>query len=288
MEELTGRVAVVTGAASGIGLALAERLAAEDMKVVLADVEAAPLDAAVTRLRAAGAEVTGALSDVASRESVASLAERTLDAFGAVHLVCNVAGVFTGAPFGEFPAATFDWVMSVNLGGVINTCRTFLPLLRRQDEGHILNTGSTVFATGHTPLGTAYVASKFGVVGFTEALHRELRSANDTVHLSLLTPGPTDTRIPDAERNLPEGVPSLADNPTRRAVVEALKVGGSEGLMPPGEVAARAVEGIRERRFHIVTHPEPTVLAIQGRLDWMRTGRQPPPNPVLEPPGVGD
>jgi len=143
-----------------------------------------------------------------------------------------------------------------------------------------------VTAVGYVPIGTAYVASKFAVSGFTEALYRELRHANDTVHVSLLIPGPTDTSIPDAERNLPEGVPSLEDNPTRRVIIEALRSGGSEGLMPPSEVAAAVVEGIRERRFHIVTFPEATIDAMQARLDWMRTGIEPPSNPILEPQGV--
>ncbi len=283
MEELRGKVAVVTGAASGIGLGLAERFAAEGMKVVLADIEAKPLDAAVERLRGEGAEVIGVVTDVVDAASVQALADRTIEAFGAVHVVCNNAGVMTGAPFSEFPAETFDWVMSVNLGGVVNGCRVFLPLLREQDEGHIVNTSSTVTAVGYVATGSAYVTSKFAVSGLTEALFRELRAANDTVHISLLLPGGTDTNILQAERNLPDGLPSLEDNPARRAVIEKLQTGGSEGLMPPSEVAALVVEGIRKRRFHIITHPEPTIQAFQARVDWMRTGIEPARNPVLEP-----
>jgi NAD(P)-dependent dehydrogenase (short-subunit alcohol dehydrogenase family) len=256
------------------------------MKVVLADVEAAALDDAVGRLRAGGAEAVGVITDVARADSVQALADRTLEAYGAVHLVCNNAGVMTGAPFEEFHAETFQWIVDVNFWGVINGCRVFLPLLRGQDEGYIVNTSSTVTAVGYVPIGTAYVASKFAVSGFTEALYRELRQANDSVHVSLLIPGPTDTNIPDAERNLPEGVRSLEGNPTRRVIVEALRGGGSEGLMPPSEVAAAVVEGIRERRFHIMTHPDVTIEAIQARLDWMRTGIEPPRSPVLEPQGV--
>lgn len=283
MDVLQGKVAVVTGAASGIGLALAERFAAEGMKVALADVEAAPLELAAARLRGQGAEAIGVVTDVADPESVRALADRALESFGAVHVLCNNAGVMTGAPFAEFPPETFDWVMSVNLGGVVNGCRVFLPLLRREDEGHIVNTSSTVTAVGYVATGSAYVTSKFAVSGLTEALYRELRAANDSVHISLLLPGGTDTNILLSERNLPADIPSLESNPARRAVVEKLQTGGSGGLMPPREVAALVVEGIRERRFHIITHPEPTIQAFQARVDWMRTGIAPPRNLVLEP-----
>jgi short-subunit dehydrogenase len=136
---------------------------------------------------------------------------------------------------------------------------------------------------GYMPTGTAYVTSKFAISGFTETLYRELRMADDPVGVSLLIPGPIDTRIPDAERNRPAEVPGLADNPARLALGQQLRAGGSEGLMAPSEVAALVVDGIRARRFHIVTHPETSVEALQARAQWMATGVEPPANPVLEP-----
>lgn len=283
MEELRGRVAVVTGAASGIGRGLAERFAHERMKVVLADVEDDALDAAAEALRAAGAEAIAVHTDVSRLADVEALAERTLEAFGAVHVVCNNAGVDTGAPFSDISMAMWHWILGVNLWGVIHGCHVFLPLLRRQGEGHIVNTSSTVTSLGYMPTGGAYVTSKFAINGLTETLYRELAMAGEPIGVSLLIPGPVDTRIPDAERNLPAEVPPLAGHPTRAALVAALQAGGSGGLMAPSEVADHVVRGIRERRFHILTHPEASLESLAGRLAWMRTGVEPPANPELEP-----
>src|SRR5260370_18193799 len=134
VRELDDRVAVVTGAASGIGLALAERFAAERMKVVLADVDQAQLDEAVRRLLASGAEALGVRTDVSVAADIDRLAARTVQEFGAAHVLCNNAGVDTGAPFSEIPLASWDWVFGVNFRGVLYGCRAFLPLIRPQGE----------------------------------------------------------------------------------------------------------------------------------------------------------
>ncbi|MGH2849674.1 MAG: SDR family NAD(P)-dependent oxidoreductase [Solirubrobacteraceae bacterium] len=283
MERLEGRVAVVTGAASGIGRGLADRFAAEGMKVVLADVEPLALDVAVEELRATGAQVLGVRTDVSRIEDVETLAACTLDAFGAVHVLCNNAGVDTGAPFAEISLPMWHWILGVNLWGAVHGCRVFLPLLRQQDEGHIVNVSSTVTSIGYMPTGGAYVTSKFAINGLTETLFRELDEAGDSVGVSLLIPGPVDTRIPDSERNLPATVPGLAGNRARLALVETLRAGGSDGLMAPSEVADHVVRGIRERRFYILTHPDAATDAIEARLEWMRSNERPPPNPALEP-----
>jgi NAD(P)-dependent dehydrogenase (short-subunit alcohol dehydrogenase family) len=283
VEHLEGRVAVVTGGASGIGRGLAVRFAAEGMEVVLADIEQAPLDAAVAELKASGASAIGVRTDVSRLEDVQNLAERTLDAFGAVHVVCNNAGVDTGAPFSDIPITMWQWILGVNLWGVIHGCHVFLPILRRQQEGHIVNTSSTSTSIGYMPTGGAYVTSKFAINGLTETLYRELEQAGEPIGVSLLIPGPVDTRIPDSERNIPDSLPALADHPARRALVEALRAGGSDGLMAPSEVAEHVVRGIRERRFHILTHPDATTGAIETRLQWMRTNVPAPSNPALEP-----
>src|SRR5437660_3348982 len=155
-----GRVAVVTGAASGIGLALCERFAGEGLRVVMADVEAAPLDAAAERLAGSGAEVLAVVTDVARPEQVDALRDRALDAFGAVHVVCNNAGVgSSGAgPLWEMPRDDWDWLMGVNLGGVLNGIRAFVPLLLEQPAAHVVNTASIAGLTAGV-LG-AYSVSK--------------------------------------------------------------------------------------------------------------------------------
>jgi NADP-dependent 3-hydroxy acid dehydrogenase YdfG len=149
MRQFTGRVAVVTGAASGIGRALAGRFAAEGMRCVLADVDDGALDRAVGELRRDGAAAIGVRTDVASAADVEALADRTVSEFGAVHLVCNNAGVGVGSDFAKIPLDVWDWVLGVDLWGVIHGCRTFLPLLLEQDEAHIVNTSSMAALNGH-------------------------------------------------------------------------------------------------------------------------------------------
>jgi NAD(P)-dependent dehydrogenase (short-subunit alcohol dehydrogenase family) len=283
VEELRGRVAVVTGAASGIGRGLAERFAGEGMHVVLADVEVEPLEAATAALRAGGAEAIAVPTDVSRLADVEALAQRTLEAFGAVHVVANNAGVDAGAPFADISMAMWHWILGVNLWGVIHGCHVFLPLLRSQGEGHIVNTSSTVTSLGYMPTGDAYVTSKFAINGLTETLYRELTMAGEPIGVSLLIPGPVDTRIPDSERNLPDGVPSLAGHPVRAALLATLRAGGSGGLMAPSEVADHVVRAIRERRFHVLTHPQSSLRALAARLEWMRSGVEPAANPELEP-----
>ena len=274
LPELRGRVAVVTGGASGIGFALGRRFVEEGMRVVLADVEEPPLERAVAELNASGGTVLGVPTDVSSVEQVQRLAETAMREFGAVHLVCNNAGVETGAPFLDIPAAAWRWVMDVNFGGVLNGCRVFLPILLEQGEGHIVNTASTAaFATG-LPTFTPYSASKFAVHGLSENLEIELRSHGEAVGVSLLVPGITRTRMPDAERNLPSGL-SRADGPERRRVLDFLARTAAERGLEPDAVAGLVVEAVREDRFFILTHPDQTLAALRTRLRWMETGERP-------------
>lgn len=275
MRQLTGRVAVVTGGASGIGRALAERFVDEGMKVVLADVEAAALDAAVGELTARGAEVIGVRTDVSDRASVEALADATMAEFGAVHLLCNNAGVDSGAPFEEIAPETWRWVLDVNLFGVINGCQVFLPLLRAQDEAHIVNTGSLAsFATG-TPTMTPYCVSKFGILALSESLAVELKAAGEQVGVSLLAPGVVRTRMTQSERNRPAGLPSTEDHPARQALARTLDERMASDGMEPAEVAGLVVDALRERRFFVLTHPESALAAVRRRLAWMETGEEP-------------
>ena len=198
-----GRVAVVTGAASGIGLGLAERFAAEGMHVVMADVEEPALAKAAAELAGAGASVLPVVTDVSDRAAVDALRDAALSAFGAVHVVCNNAGV--GGPHGplwECPPGEWDWVLGVNLEGVMNGVRTFMPVLLEQDAGHLVNT-SSIFGVFAGTLGP-YGVSKHAVAALTETLHFNLRSLGVThVGVSVLCPGAVRTNFGTSARNRP-------------------------------------------------------------------------------------
>ncbi len=276
MKELNGRVAVVTGAASGIGRALASRFVAEGMSVVLADVEQEPLDRAVRELQDAGGKdaggrdrVLGVQTDVSRLEQVEALAEQTLSRFGAVHVVCNNAGVGSGASLAEIPLEVWRWVMGVNFWGVLYGCRVFLPLLRQQPEGHIVNTASVAALCGEAPTTAPYVASKAAVLGMSETLQRELEDAGEPIGVSVLLPGPVNTNIPTSDRNRPPGVPSLRDHPSQKLAQEFLRSVMGTTWLEPDQVAAMVVAAIRDNRFYIVTHQERTIDIVRKRLEPM-------------------
>ncbi|WP_127131203.1 SDR family NAD(P)-dependent oxidoreductase [Georgenia sp. SYP-B2076] len=275
MKSFTDKVAVVTGGASGIGYALAERLLAEGAKVVIADIEQAALDRALTTLSAGGAPVIGVRTDVSDPASLQDLADRTIEAFGKVNIVCNNAGVETGGSFLTIPEQAWRWVMDVNFFGVLNGCRIFLPLLQQQDEAHIVNTASVAAFNSGSATMTPYCASKFAVLGMTESLEIELRSGGSSVGVSLLAPGPVRTRMPDAERNRPSTVPA-ATEPGRVAVMERLAQASAESGLEPSYVADLVVDAIRENRFFVLTHPEMATAGVRKRLHWMETGEAPP------------
>ena len=201
MQDFAGRVAVITGGASGIGRAIAERFAAEGVHLVLADIEAPVLASTVAELAATGARVIGVPTDVAVLADVQRLADRTLDEFGAVHIVCNNAGV-AGGSITTAPPEVWDWVLGVNLFGVIHGCSTFLPILLEQDVGHIVNTASIAGLGGVGAFGV-YCTSKFAVVGLSESLHHELAALGSAVKVSVLCPGFLNTNIYSSERNMP-------------------------------------------------------------------------------------
>ena len=192
-----------------------------------------------------------------------------------MHVVCNNAGVETGANVADIPVAAWEWVLGVNLWGVLHGCRTFLPLIRQQGEGHIVNTGSVAsFATG-LPTFSPYTTSKFAVLGFSECLEIELRTGGEDIGVSLLAPGVVATRMPDAERNRPEGVPSTEEDPLRHEILESLRTAVKQVGMDPAQVAGMVVDAIRHRRFFVLTHPENALEAMRKRLHWMETGEAP-------------
>ncbi|WP_181784818.1 SDR family NAD(P)-dependent oxidoreductase [Pseudonocardia pini] len=271
MKSLSGRVAVVTGAASGVGRGLVDRFAAEGMKVVLADVEEGPLAAAVDEVRAGGAEAIGVRTDVRHEAEVQHLAERTLEAFGAVHVLCNNAGVETGARFADIPTASWQWVLDVNVWGVIHGCRTFLPLMRQQGEGHIVNTGSGASFSASLPTFAPYITSKFAVLGLSESLDMELRAGGEDIHVSLLAPI-ARTRMTESERNRPRGVAATDADPDRVKVLDAIRAGNEVMAIEIPEIAGMVVDAILAERFYVVVGAEHTVTALEERIAWIRGG----------------
>ena len=279
MRQFRDRVAVVTGAASGIGRALAERFATEGMRCVLADVDADALDRAVGELRRGGAAAIGVRTDVASAADVQALADRTVSEFGAVHLLCNNAGVGAGSDFATIPLDVWEWVLGVDLWGVIHGCRAFLPLLLEQDEAHIVNTSSMAALNGH-PLGLApYTTAKFGVLGLSQNLFFELAATTGgRVGVSVLIPGLTRTRIFESDRNRPADVapppPSSFDATSRAAIAGAL-----DGALDPATVANAVLDAVRDQRFYILPHPEEAFDMAEQQVRWMRTGEPLRPGP---------
>lgn len=274
-----GRVAVVTGAASGIGLGLAERFVAEGMRVVMADVEEPALSAARAQV-AAGAkqpeDVLAVVTDVSQLAAVEALRDRTLEAFSAVHVVCNNAGVGGSTdPMWEIPVGEWEWVLGVNLWGVIHGVRTFLPVLLEQGEGHMVNTASIfgVFAGALGPYGV----SKHAVVALTEALHFQLVERQAPIGLSVLCPGAVKTNFGSSARNRPASAgPVTPLTPEQREFQRFMSNLTASAGRPPSEVAEIVVDGIRSGRFYLLTS-ENRNEAVRRRAEEILDGRPPAP-----------
>jgi len=273
-------VAVVTGAAGGIGRALAQGFAAEGAKLVLADVETPALEQAVAELRASGVEVLSVRTDVSSPSEVEALAEAAYDHFGGVHIVCANAGVMQAlGPVWERPLEDFEWVFGVNLWGPLHCVRCFVPrMLAGGESGHLVITGSMSGLTV-VPGNGAYQMSKHGVVGLAETLYHEL--AATPLSVSLLCPGFVPTGIISSERNRPDSLRNEAAPPPR-PLAGGWSGGATDALkaiaVAPEHVAERVVSAIREDRFWILTHDN-AVERVRSRYEPILEGR----NPVLDP-----
>jgi NAD(P)-dependent dehydrogenase (short-subunit alcohol dehydrogenase family) len=286
MRDFSGKTAFVTGGASGIGLALAEAFGRRGMNVFLADIESGALESAVSALSAKGVTARSAVCDVTRRAQVQAAAKAALAAFGKVHVVCNNAGVVTGGPVGEVVEGDWDWIIDVNLKGVINGVEVFAPLISAHGEGgHFVNTASM---TGLLPFPTLepYTATKAAVVSMSEGWAVQLAPRN--IGVSILIPGLVLTRIGESRRNRAASYgggeqPAAAADNTSAAIAT-----GS----PPAVVAARVVEAVEANELYVLAHPEyraqvaerfEAILAafdraaaspvlkdqpVQGRLGW--------------------
>jgi NAD(P)-dependent dehydrogenase (short-subunit alcohol dehydrogenase family) len=279
VKEFHDKVAVVTGAASGIGRALADRFAAEGMRVVLADVEADALVRAEAELRAAGATVLAVRTDVRQASEVEALAEKTLAAFGAVHVVCNNAGVGGGGKCcWEYTLADWEWTLGVNLWGVIHGVRTFVPIMLDQGtEGHVVNTASMAGLTT-VPYWGSYSVSKHGVVILSEILARDLTQIGAPVRVSVLCPGPVRTNIWSSVRNRPLSLANPEGSETAwaqaRSTYERVRNAVNAEGIPPAEIADHVVAAIRANKFYILPHPEGKE-GIRVRMEGILEERNP-------------
>jgi NAD(P)-dependent dehydrogenase (short-subunit alcohol dehydrogenase family) len=267
-----GRVAVVTGAASGIGLGLCRRFAAEGMRVVMADIRQDELEEQAGRLVDSGAEVETCLVDVALSEEVDALRERALQAYGAVHVVCNNAGVGgSHAPIWTVPLDDWHRVIGVNLWGVIHGVRSFVPMLVDQGYGHVVNTAS-VFGLFTGTLGS-YGVSKHAVVALSESLHLDLQAAGSRVGVSVLCPGPVRTGFAAAQQQ------AAGSGPMEGASAKELRALIDSGRQPE-EVAALVVDAINASRFYVLTSTN-RIPAMRRRVEAIVAGDA--PVPPLEP-----
>jgi NAD(P)-dependent dehydrogenase (short-subunit alcohol dehydrogenase family) len=286
MKELAGKVAVVTGAASGIGLSLATRFAAEGMKVVLADVEEGPLALAEASIVSKGGIAISVHTDVLHEAEIRRLSELVFHKWGAVHVLCNNAGVSSGGSADgvwNVPREDWDWVMGVNFSGVMHGIRHFVPhMLASGEPGHVVNTasvGGLVTATGGP-----YTVAKHGVVALSEILYKDLKARNAKVSASVLCPGWVNTHILQSERNRPEDLmPNALAKPvlTPKAAAMREAVGAliRNGLSPD-EIAGHVVDAIANDTFYIVPVQPNIAQAVELRLEDIRLRRNPTMAPV--------
>ena len=269
MKDLVGKTAVVTGGASGIGRALVDRFAAEDMNVVVADIDPAAAEATAAELVGAGGRAVGIRTDVSRLDDIRALAEATVDSFGAVHIVCNNAGVVIGGRVEDLTDDEWRWVIDVDLWGAINGIRVFLPLIEAQGAGHLLSTSSTSGLVA-PPFIAPYSVAKAGVITLMEAVRRELDARQSPVGASVLVPGPVDTPLLSSQHNRPDTLTQRSDTPEGRAFSSSSASYLATAGKDPAAVAALVVAAIRANRFWILTHPEWTDI-LRRRVDAIMT-----------------
>jgi NAD(P)-dependent dehydrogenase (short-subunit alcohol dehydrogenase family) len=275
MKRFAGRVVVVTGAGSGLGRELALRFAREGMQLALADVDAAALAKTEADLKAAGTAAVAVRCDVSNGADVEALAMRTLEAFGAVHVVCNNAGI---APLGvvwENTVADWQWTLGVNLWGVIHGVRVFTPILLRQnDEGHIVNTASVAGLIAPPGMGM-YNVSKHAVVALSETLHHDLAARGAKVRCSVVCPAYFPSGIAESERSRPAALSEVRAKSAEDIAREVnMRRAVQSGRLSAADIANRVLEAVRDERFYVLTHPR-ILPAVEARMRDILEGRNP-------------
>lgn len=262
MKDFEGKVAVVTGGASGIGLALAKHALGRGMKVVIADIQQDALDKVAAELDA-GENLLTVVTDVASSGALEQLARRTQQTFGGAHLLFNNAGVGGGGPVWEQSEKDWNWVLGVNLGGVINGVRAFTQMMIDNGEGHIVNTAS-IAGLMCAPNTSTYTVSKHAVVALSEVLYGDLRNAEANVGVSVLCPSYVNTNIYASARNQP-GAEKKELSAEEQAGEEAI-AGFFSTALSPADVARQVFQAIIDKQFYILTHPEGSKAQVEQRL----------------------
>ncbi len=285
MQELAGKVAVITGAGSGLGRAMAHRLGAARMRLVLTDIDEARLNAVGGELDDVGVAVVTQVTDVSKQGQVEGLADFAYEQFGGVNVLCNNAGVAVVGPAWEATEADWAWAIGVNLWGVVHGLRAFLPrMLAAGEPGHVVNTASAAGILA-PPLSSPYVATKHAVVGMTESLYHDLALRNANIGCSVLAPGFVKTAIATSESARPDELKNTAP-PTDPMMAEVGKYYAREVArgIPAGRVADAVHDAILEKRFYIFTHPE-MGKAYEDRFSRLVAGTNPKTRPLADSSG---
>src|ERR671915_1782769 len=273
MKDLKGKVAAVTGAASGLGRSMALAFAAEGMDVALADVDEKGLSSVEDEVRSKGVRAFTMHVDVSRAQDVEAFRDQALSRLGGIHVVCNNAGVSPLGAVWENTVADWQWILGVNLWGVIHGVRAFAPRLMAQNEGHIVNTASVAGLTS-PPGSGAYNVTKHAVVALSESLYHDLRERKSAVGGSVLFPAYVPTRIVDSERSRPLDLPAAQKSKETLAREAMLRKAVSSGKVSADQVAQAVVAAVKEERFYILTHPR-IKGAIRARMEDILEERAP-------------
>jgi NAD(P)-dependent dehydrogenase (short-subunit alcohol dehydrogenase family) len=271
MKMLEGKIAAVTGAASGLGRAMALAFADEGMHLALADVDEHGLESTLNEIRSRGARAFAMRVDVSRFQEVESFCSKAVVQFGATHVVCNNAGVSPLGAVWENTLADWQWILGVNLWGVIHGVRAFVPRLLAQGEGHVVNTASVAGLISPPGMG-AYNVTKHAVVALSESLYHDLRLRGSPVGVSVLCPAYVPTGIADSERNRPRELLNPAKSSSKEEAL--LRKAVASGKLSAGDVARAVVAAVKEERFYVLTHPR-IKGAIRTRMEDILDERAP-------------